>query len=93
MYLEDEDLRIVHIEIDSSVQEMIRFMLMSRVGQVQALEASSRQYESSKVTGFTISVEILPDYWDSDIVFTLYYIFIINTFLQYINYWTGILLW
>jgi RPA family protein len=60
VYLEDEDRPIVHIEIDS-VQELIRFMQMSRIGQVQAVEASSRQYESSKVTGFTILVEILPD--------------------------------
>jgi RPA family protein len=60
VYLEDEDRPIVHIEIDS-VQELIRFMQMSQGGQVQAVEASSRQYESSKVTGFTILVEILPD--------------------------------
>jgi hypothetical protein len=60
VYLEEEDLRIGHIAIDS-VPELIRFMQMSRIGQVQAVEASSRQYESSKVTGFTILVEILPD--------------------------------
>ena len=38
------------------------------------------------VQSHSTSVEILPDYnWDNYILFALYYIIIINTFLQSIN--------